>query len=97
MKQSPMDMLIFGSALAIVLGLTVAISTTPGIQTGGSHASGMPSTAFTQAYRGPSTDYAATPDTEILTYDEPGYDPEKPGDSVEAHNTGEAQLTVAPG
>lgn len=97
MKQSPIDMLIFGSALAIVLGLTVALSTTPGIQPRSSHASGMPSTAFSQAYQGPSTNYAVTPDTEILTYDEPGHDFEKPGDFVEAYNSGEAQLTAAPG
>jgi hypothetical protein len=74
MKQTQMDMLIFGSALAIVLGLTVAMSTSSGIQTGGSHASGMPSTAFTHTYEGPSADYAATPDTEILTYDGSGHD-----------------------
>lgn len=97
MKLSPMDTLIFGSALTILLGLTVAISTASGTRTGGSYASGMPSTAFTHAYRGPSTDYAATPGTEILTYDEPGRDPEKPGELIEAQSTDEPGLTVVPG
>ena len=97
MKLSAMDTLIFASALTILLGLTVAISTAPGIRTGGSHASGMPSTAFTHAYRGPSTDYAATPDIEILTYDEPGREAEKPGEFIEAQSSDETGLTVAPG
>ena len=74
MKQSQMDMLIFGSALAIVLGLTAAMSTSSGMHTEGAHTTGMPSTAFTRIYTGPSTNYAATPDTKILTYDESGND-----------------------
>jgi hypothetical protein len=74
MKQSQMDILIFGSALAIVLGLSVAIGASSGVQTAGSSASGMPSTAFTHAYRGPSNDYTVTPGIEVLSYDKPRYD-----------------------